>query len=105
MQTVELQVIEHRRSHWDTGYGIKYGWLEDYGDLLGAPMVDIHIATDAPIDRRQILAHEACHILQMYHWFTWREGVQNLPPDHPLEVEAHQFAEREMAFVELDYPT
>jgi hypothetical protein len=28
----------------------------------------------------------------MYHWHTWPEGLDHPAPDHPLEIEAHEFA-------------
>lgn len=63
-------------------------------DLDG--VVSIFIAQRASNDLLLILAHEYCHVLQMYLWGNFPKGLSHTPKGHPLELEAHAFAEREV---------
>lgn len=68
-----------------------YGQANDTGGF-----VYIFIAQHAPVDLLLILAHEYCHVLQMYIWKTFPCDLSHPAIDHPLELEAHEFAKREV---------
>lgn len=62
----------------------------------GYPYIGILIATRSPHSPLLLLAHEFCHLLQMYKWYTWHEGMAHPPQDHELEIEARSFASSEV---------
>lgn len=94
---VQIELQLENVSHWPTDYGVCYARLNDMGVVFGRPFVYIFLASSAPEDWRKILAHEFCHVLQMYHWHTWPEGLEHPAPAHPLEIEANEFAANEVA--------
>jgi hypothetical protein len=58
--------------------------------------VQILIAGRSPYGPLILLAHEHCHLLQMYKWKTWPSGMIHPSQDDDLEVQARSFAENEV---------
>lgn len=72
---------------------IFYAQINDMGDGF----VYIFVAERAPVDPLLLMAHEYCHILQMYVWNTFPDHFgYHPPPDDPLEIQAHEFAGEEL---------
>lgn len=89
-EVYDVEIFEND-SNDSAAYGV-VDVVDDIEGITGAAFISI--AGKAPIPPIEILAHEYCHIIQMFVWETFPQNMKHPQYDHHLEKEARYFAKR-----------